>query len=121
MPLKEFGENYFRREPIRGTEVEVRVGKLKNGKAAGKDEVTEEMIKGGGSMVLDWILKLFNMTLESGVVPENWGSAVIVPMDKGKRERTKCSNYICVSLLSLVGKIYAEILVDRVRKVTKVK
>ena len=32
-------------EPIRGTEVEVRVGKLKNGKAAGKDEVTGEMIK----------------------------------------------------------------------------
>ena len=32
-------------------EVEVRVGKLKNGKAAGKDEVTGEMIKGGGQGV----------------------------------------------------------------------
>ena len=28
-------------------EVEVRVGKLKNGKAAGKDEITVGMIKGG--------------------------------------------------------------------------
>ena len=26
----------------------MRVGKLKNGKAAGKDEITGEMIKGGG-------------------------------------------------------------------------
>ena len=47
--------NYFRGEPIRGTEVEVRVVKLKNGKAAGKDEVTGQMIKGGGNRVGDWI------------------------------------------------------------------
>ena len=35
--------NYFGGEPIRKIEVEERVKKLKNGKAAGKDEVTEEM------------------------------------------------------------------------------
>ena len=32
--------NYFRGKPIRRAEVKVRVVKLKNGKAAGKDEVT---------------------------------------------------------------------------------
>ena len=32
--------NYFRGEPIERAEVEMRVGKLKNGKAAGKDEIT---------------------------------------------------------------------------------
>ena len=32
--------NYFGGEPIASTKVEVRVGKLKNGKATGKDEVT---------------------------------------------------------------------------------
>ena len=40
--------SYFGREPIKRTEVEVRVAKLKNGKATGKDEVTREMIKVGG-------------------------------------------------------------------------
>ena len=44
-----------RQLPIRRTEVEVRVGKLKNDKAAGKDEVTGEMIKGGGNRAVDWI------------------------------------------------------------------
>ena len=39
--------NDFGGEPFRRTEFEVRVGKLKNGKAAGMDEVTGEMIKGG--------------------------------------------------------------------------
>ena len=53
------------------------------------------------------------MAFESGVVPEDWRSAVIVPLYKGKGQRTECSNYRGISLLSMVGKIYAQILVDR--------
>ena len=34
-------------QPIKRTEVELRVRKLKNGKVAGKDEFTGEMVKGG--------------------------------------------------------------------------
>ena len=74
-------------------EVEVRVGKLKNEKATGKDEVTGEMIKGGGNRVVDWIWRLCNMAFESGVVPEDWRSAVIVLLYKGKGERAQYSNY----------------------------
>ena len=44
----------FGGEPTGRAEVEVRVVKLK-GKAAGKDEITGEMIKGGGDRVVDWI------------------------------------------------------------------
>ena len=47
--------NYFGGEPIRKTEVEERVKQLKNGKAADKDEVTGEIVKGGGEVVVDWI------------------------------------------------------------------
>ena len=64
--------NYFGGKPIRRTEVEVRVGKLKNGKATGKYVVTGEMIKDGGNQVLHWIWRLCNMAFESSVVPEDW-------------------------------------------------
>ena len=37
---------------------EVRLGKLKNGKAAGKDQFTGEIIKSGGDRVVDWIWRL---------------------------------------------------------------
>ena len=59
----------------------MKVGKLKNGKAAGKDEIKRDVMKGGGDRVVDWIWRLCNMTFES-VVPEDWRSAVIVPLYK---------------------------------------
>ena len=65
--------------------------------------------------MVDWIWRVCNMAFESGVVPKDWRSAMIVPLYKGKGERVECKNY---SFLSVVGKIYAGILVDRVCRVT---
>ena len=67
--------NYFGGEPIGRAEVEARVDKFKNGKVAGKDEITVEMIKGGGDRMVDLIWRLCNMTFESDVVPEDWRSS----------------------------------------------
>ena len=50
-------------------------------------------------------------------MPEDWRSAVIIPLYKGKGERNEYKNYR--GMLSLVGKIYAGILVDRVCRVTR--
>ena len=47
------------------------MGMLKNGKAAGKDKITGEMIKSGDDRVNDWIWSLCNMAFESGVVSED--------------------------------------------------
>ena len=52
-------------EPIGRAEVKVRVGKLKNGNAAGKDEFIGKIIKGGGGRVVDWMWRLYNMAFES--------------------------------------------------------
>ena len=59
------------------------------------------------------------MAFESGGVPEDWISAMIAPLYKSKGEKTEGKNYKGISLLSVVGKIYAGILVDRVCKVTE--
>ena len=67
----------------------MRVGRIKSGKAAGKDEITGEMIKSEGDRVLDWIWRLCNTAFVNGVVPEDWRSAVIIPLYKGKGEMTE--------------------------------
>ena len=45
--------NYFGGEPIGKAEVKRRVGKLKNEKATGKDDITGVMIRGGDDRVVD--------------------------------------------------------------------
>src|SRR5678815_2201343 len=71
---------YFGDEVISKEEEMGRVRKLKNGKSAGIDEITGEMIKNGGKMVIDWILKLYNKAFMEGIVPRDWRRAVIVPL-----------------------------------------
>ena len=80
---------------------------------------SQEMIKGGDDRVVDWIQRLCNTAFESGGVPENWRSAVIVPLYKGKRERNECNNYRGIGLLRVVRK-YTGILVYKAHRVTKV-
>ena len=99
--------NCFTGEPIGRAEVDV----------TGKDEITVEMIKGGGDRVFNWIWKLYNMTFENGVA-EDWRSAVIIPLYKGKGKKTDHKNYRGISLFSVVGKIYVRILKGRVCRVT---
>ena len=77
------------------------------------------MKKGGGDRVVDWILRLCNIAFGSGVVAEKWRSTVIVPQYESKGDNTECSNYRYISSLSVVGKIYAGILVNRVHKLTE--
>ena len=59
------------------------------------------------------------MTSGSGVVPGDWRSVVIILLYKGRAERAKCSDYRGITLLSVIGKIYASTLVERVRKVAE--
>ena len=46
----------------------MRVGKRRNGKVDCKDEITREMEKGRGDMVVSWICRLYNMAFECGEV-----------------------------------------------------
>ena len=61
---------------------------------------------------------LCHLAFENGVVPDDWRSVVIVQLYKGTGEMTKYRNYRSISLLSVIGKIYAGILIDRVCRVT---
>ena len=92
---------------------------MKNSKSASIDGIIGEMIKDGGECLIDWIWKLCNKAFVEGKVPKDWRRAIIVPLYKGKGGKGSCRNYRGISLLSIVGKIYAGILIERVRRVTE--
>ena len=54
------------------------------------------------------------MAFDMDIVPETWRLILIVPLYKGKGERTESCNFRGIRLLSMVGKIYVGVLIDRV-------
>lgn len=100
------------------TEEEVRVAlrKLKNGKAVGVDEILGEALRNGGEVVGSELRKFFNLCLDQGAVPGDWGLGLIVPIFKGKGDRLLPDNYRGITLLSVVGKVFASVLSSRLMK-----
>ena len=45
--------------------------------------------------------------------------AIIVPIYKGKGDRSECKNYRGISLLSIPGKVYGRILIEKVSSLTE--
>jgi hypothetical protein len=52
------------------------VSKLKNGKTAGEDVITNEMVNSGGLAIAEWLVRLFNVFMNMGEAPEDWRSAM---------------------------------------------
>ena len=55
------------------------------------------------------------MCVSEEKVPNDWVRAIVVPLYKGKGDRNDCKNYRGISLLSIPGKVYGRILIERVR------
>ena len=69
--------------------------------------------------MVDWIWKMCRLAWEEGRVPEDWKSGIKVPLYKAKGEREVCRNHRGICLLSVIGKIYGKILINRVREITE--
>src|ERR1700755_3177614 len=100
-------------------EVRVAVGKVKMGKSAEMDGIYGEMIRVGGGVIVDWLVRMFNVCWGEGKVPQEWQDACVVPIYKGKGDKMACKNYRGISLLSVVGKIYGKVLVAKVKELTR--
>ena len=50
-----------------------------------------------------------------GMVPADWKEAMIISLYKGKGSRTVCSNHRPIALLSVPGKVFAHVLLERLQ------
>ena len=56
--------------------------KITGGKVAGMDGIVVEMLNKGSISIIDWLLKISNICMESGVVTDDRNAACIVPVCK---------------------------------------
>ena len=96
-------------------EVREAVNEMRSGKAPGLDGFPVECLKKCGMAVLEWLVRLLNLSFDMGVVPMDWRDACIVPLYKGNGDKCECSNCRGISLLGVVGKLFGRVLIKRVR------
>ena len=102
-------------EPPSIEELSKAIDKLPLGKATGKDGIPAEVIKSGKLSLLVPLHKLLTQCWKEGSAPQDLKDANIITLYKYKGHRCDCNNYRGISLLSIVGKLFARIIFHRLQ------
>ena len=78
-----------------------KIKKMKDNKSPGVDGMPPKLLKEIVEQIRTPFAKLFNLSLEEGIVPSEWKEANITPLFE-KGSRNKPENYRQVSLTSVV-------------------
>ena len=99
------------------TEIELSeaIDKLAPRKAPGGDVIPAEAIKYGKPALLKHLHELLCQCWEEGRVPQDMRDANIITLYKNKGDRTDCNNYRGISLLSIIGKAFARLILKRLQ------
>ncbi|XP_018497357.1 uncharacterized protein LOC108865137 [Galendromus occidentalis] len=100
-------------EYITNEEITGRLKRMKRGKAVGPDSVAAEIFK-DNTILVPIVSRMFNKILDSGRIPQEWRSAHVKPLYKGKGSPEDISSYRCINLTSHLYKTFTGVLADRV-------
>ena len=60
---------------------------MKSGKSPMLDGFPVECLKKGGMTVLEWLVRVLNVSFDMGAVPMDWRGACMVPLYKEKGDK----------------------------------
>ena len=82
-------------------------------KSSGMDEISAKICKDAFLVLSDQLVHMFNASLHTGIYPDEWKVAKVIPLFKGG-DREFVGNYRPVSLLPLPGKLLEKIVHNRI-------
>ena len=95
------------------------IDSLAAGKAPGSDSIPPDLIKHCKTTLLHPLHKILCQCWREGAVPQDMRDAKIITLYKNKGERSDCNNYRGISLLSIIGKVYAQVLLICLQKLAE--
>lgn len=100
---------------VQGNGVEKLLRGLDPSKSSGPDNIPAILLKETASEVSPILTHIYNQSLKTGVLPDDWKKAHIAPVFK-KGDKTKAENYRPISLTSIACKTLEHILVSSIMK-----
>lgn len=110
----ELGDSHGERTRLftfRDKDIYLKIKQMGKNKAGGLDNISGEMLKLGGWDIVPYLRIIFNVSINNGVLPNDWKEAVVIPIHKGG-DKKKAENYRPISLTSTVCKIMEKLVVD---------
>ena len=92
------------------------IDSLSAGKAPGMDGIPPDLLKHCKAALLVPLHEVLCTCWKEGAVPQDMRDAKIITLYKNKGERSDCNNYRGISLLSIVGKVFARVILGRLQK-----
>jgi hypothetical protein len=106
----------FLNVPFSNSEIADTIRNLKNNKACGTDQIINEYFKATSHFTVPLLTELFNIILNTGTVPSEWGKGIIKPIFKNKGTRDKPEFYRGITILSCFGKLFTSLINRRLTK-----
>ena len=100
---------YITKEEIRRA-----IGNMKNGKAAGIDSITVEMLKADVDETTNVLHMLFQKIWDQEEIPDDWSKSLIVKLPK-KGDLTACGNWRGITLIPTAAKVMGRVIITRIR------
>uniref|UniRef100_A0AAV2JEM2 Ig-like domain-containing protein n=1 Tax=Knipowitschia caucasica TaxID=637954 RepID=A0AAV2JEM2_KNICA len=95
-------------------EIHSAIKQLKNGKSAGPDSIPAEALKADVDTCVELFYPLFIKIWEEEEIPAEWKEGYLIKLPK-KGDLSSCSNYRGITLLSIPGKVFNRILLNRMK------
>ena len=105
-------------EPPNEDEILEALWQLAVGKAGGMNGLLPDVMKCCGGPLLEYIVVLFRTVWEERRVPLEWRDALLVPIPK-KGDLSCCNNWRGISLLDVIGKLFARVPNNRLQLVVE--
>ncbi len=98
--------------PITKSELLKCIDGLSSSKSPGHDKLDSYLIKKTGNIIAEPLLKIFHLSLLSGIVPHDFKMAKVIPLYKNGDPKLIC-NYRPISILPCLSKVLERLVANR--------
>ena len=95
-------------------EIHKALNSLKNGKAAGTDNIPAEALKEGGTGIINQLHQLLNLIWATEKIPTEWSKELLVKLPK-YGDLSQCGKWRAITLLSILSKVLSKIILERMK------